>query len=102
MTKEQFKDIIKNTGSLGPGDIVLYPDADRSRESGTFIQYEMQYRSKNTDWNMIKLRIDTTIRVLSEALNTKVTLWYCDIFNAVHKVYVLIKVDLEYKHLPER
>jgi len=102
MTKEQFKEIIKTTGSIGIGDIVLYPDANRSRESGTFIQYEMNYRNKNTDWNKIKLRIDLTIRVLSEALNTKVTLWNCDIFNVIHKVYVYIKVDLDYKHLPER
>ena len=102
MTKEQFEEIIKNTGSIGTGDIVLYTDADRSRESGTFIQYEMQYRNKNTDWNKIKLRIDLTIKALSEALNTKVTLWNCDIFNVIHKVYVYIKVDLEYKHLPER
>ena len=102
MTKEQFKEIIKNTGSIGTGDIIFHPGADISREPGTFIQYEMQYKNKNTDWNKIKLRIDMTIKALSEALNTKVTLWYCDIFNAVHKVYVLIRVNLDYKHLPER
>ena len=101
MTKSEFKDICKNKGSLGIGYVVIYPS--NIQEKGTFIHYTIDYKNwVKADWNKIKERINHTIKELSEAFNTKVIFWNCNIINKTKKYEIVLNIDIEHEKLSER
>ena len=99
MTKAKFKEIVQTKGALGIGYIMLYPID--MQEKGTFIHYTIDYKNwVKADWNKLKERINYTIKELSEAFNTKVTFWNCNIINKTKKYEIVLNINIEYEKLP--